>query len=309
MRPPLRSGLFTLVALAACVLASVYRSQRPPAIAATDLLGAPAPIPELADTTTRIPGVPPATVPAAAHPASSERRHPYLHETITRAADGRAVVTNPTATEVVVNKERALPDGYVPADLVYPNVPFSFRERIEKRMLRRDAAEALERLFAAATRDGIRLVGISGYRSFATQRAIFARQVRTKGELEAARVSAYPGRSEHQTGLAIDLSSASANYALDASFGQSGEGRWLARNAPRFGFIIRYPAGREAATGYIHEPWHIRFVGVELAGEIVASGLTLEEYFANQSPAERRVALAPSGEVRDEARGQKARGR
>lgn len=307
MRPPLRSGLFTLVALAACVLASVHRplgaggaagpTLQPFALAAADLITTPAPEP--GDTTARAPTARDSgTPPPAAHPAGLERRRLYLHETVTRAADGRAVVTNPTAVEVVINKERTLPDGYIPADLVYPNAPFSFRERIEKRMLRRDAAEALERLFAAAALDGIRLVGISGYRSFTTQRAIFARQVRTKGEAEAARVSAYPGRSEHQTGLAIDLSSASANYALDARFGHSTEGRWLARNAPRFGFIIRYPEGREAVTGYIHEPWHIRYVGVELAGEIIASGHTLEEFFNDRTPAERRVAIIPSGEAR-----------
>ncbi len=218
--------------------------------------------------------------------SSREWRLPYLHETITVTADGRAVVTNPAAREVVVNKERALPEGYVPADLVYPAVPFSFKEKIEKRMLRREAAAELERLFAAAADAGIRLVGISGYRSYATQRAIFARQVRSKGAKEAARVSAYPGRSEHQTGWAIDVSSASVNYALEARFGSSREGRWLARNAPNFGFIVRYPEGMEERTGYIYEPWHIRYVGKELALEIAARGITLEDLFASPARAE-----------------------
>jgi D-alanyl-D-alanine carboxypeptidase len=224
-----------------------------------------------------------ARVTTASAPGSSaippESRRPYLHETVSASAHGVPVVTNPHSPLVVVNKERALPDGYVPTDLVYPDVPFSFREKIEKRMLRREAAEALERMFAAAAGEGIRLIGISGYRSYPTQQSIFARQVRTKGEREAARISAYPGRSEHQTGLAIDVSSASVNYALDASFGRSPEGRWLARNAARFGFIVRYPEGEEDRTGYIYEPWHIRYVGEEVAREIAAREITLEEYF------------------------------
>lgn len=204
---------------------------------------------------------------------------PYLSETIILDENGVPTVTNPDSREVVVNKERALPDGYRPPDLVYPNVPFSFSERIEKRMLRREAASALEELFAAAAADGIELVGISAFRSQRRQGEIFARQVRTKGEREAARVSAYPRRSEHQTGLAIDVSSPSVGYALSASFGASREGQWLARNAHYFGFIVRYPAGMEERTGYIWEPWHIRYVGKEIAAEIAARGITLEEFF------------------------------
>lgn len=332
--------MLTLVALAACVLALVYRPQRAAGIwapgprqllyaAAEPDIGptaepdvvqtagpgvAPAVTPtdttrhangSAAASTTRptatspasTPASPGATPPAPAHPAASERRYPYLHETIATATDGRAVVTNPTAIEVVVNKGRYLPDRYVPADLVYPNVTFSFRERIEKRMLRREAAEALEELFADAAREGVKLVGISGYRSYATQRAIFARQVRTRGEREAARVSAYPGQSEHQTGLAIDVSSASVNYALNARFGRSREGRWLADNAHRFGFIIRYPEGREEETGFIYEPWHIRYVGAELAAEIRARGVTLEEFFTAPQPLDRRAEAAANGDA------------
>jgi D-alanyl-D-alanine carboxypeptidase len=283
MRTPPKSGSLTLVALAACVLALVYR----PLSAVDNVAHERRSEPEVR-LAPEVPPVPEAS-PAPGDTARKAAPHPYLHETITTTSDGRTVVSNPAAIDVVVNKERALPDGYAPADLVFPKVPFSFDERIEKRMLRRDAAEALEDLFAAAARDGVRLVGISGYRSYATQRTIFARQVRTKGETEAARVSARPGTSEHQTGLAIDVSSASVDYALSAGFGRSREGRWLSANAHRFGFIIRYPEGREAVTGYIYEPWHIRYVGTELAGQIAASGTTMDEYFAAPVPAERIV--------------------
>ena len=97
-------------------------------------------------------------------------------------------------------------------------------------------------------------------------------------EAEANRVSAVPGTSEHQTGLTIDVSSPSAGNALEEAFGHTEEGQWLAQRAPEFGFIIRYPEGAEDITGYVYEPWHIRYVGKDLAPDIADSGLTLEEY-------------------------------
>jgi D-alanyl-D-alanine carboxypeptidase len=271
MRSLKRSALFTMVAVA--IIAILNAS--PPYHEGLASVSSGSRIPE--DTTSGSRAAAPTSPDPG--PVSEGRTLSKLHQTIAFDDAGIAVVTNPASPEVVINKERALPEGYAPHDLVYPDVAFSFRERIEKRMLRREAAEALERLFAAAAADNIMLVGISGYRSYATQRAIFARQVRNRGEREAARVSAYPGRSEHQTGWAIDVSSASVGYALDASFGDSREGRWLAANAARFGFIIRYPEGMEWRTGYIYEPWHIRYVGIENAREIAARGITLEDLF------------------------------
>ena len=87
-----------------------------------------------------------------------------------------------------------------------------------------------------------------------------------------------PGQSEHQSGLAADVSSPSVNYALTESFGKTDEGIWLAQNAHKFGFIIRFPDGKESITGYLYEPWHIRYVGESVATEIYAKDLTLEEY-------------------------------
>ncbi|WP_231891324.1 M15 family metallopeptidase [Paenibacillus swuensis] len=208
-----------------------------------------------------------------------------LKETVKVNAQGLAVVTNATSRTVIVNKKRNLPSDYKPADLVIPKIPFSFSGESPKKQMRKEAARALEKLFAAADKAGIELKAVSGYRSYATQKSIFDRNAEQKGAAEANRTSAHPGQSEHQTGLAMDISSKSANYALETSFGKTKEGKWLAANAPKYGFIIRYLDGKEAITGYSYEPWHVRYIGTDLAGDIAASGLTLEEYANEAVPA------------------------
>lgn len=198
----------------------------------------------------------------------------------------KVVVTNATDRTVVVNKERALPSDYIPADLVYPNVKFSFTEKNDKRKMRSEAAKAIESLFDAAKKDNIELVAISGYRSFATQKSIFARNVKEQGLEVASQVSAREGYSEHQTGLTMDVSSASAKYSLEETFGDTKEGKWLAEHAHEHGFIIRYPKGKEEQTGYAYEPWHIRYVGVEVATEVKEKDMILEQYFQDAIPAQ-----------------------
>ncbi|MGC5775282.1 M15 family metallopeptidase [Paenibacillus pabuli] len=193
--------------------------------------------------------------------------------------DAQSVVTNAVAMTVIVNKQRSLPEGYEPNDLVEPNVPFSFDGPHEKRHMRKEAAEALEKLFAGAKADNIELRAVSGYRSYQRQVSIYNNNVKTKGKEYTDRVSSVPGHSEHQTGLAIDVSSPSVGNALEEVFGTSKEGQWLAEHAAEYGFIIRYPKGEEGITGYVYEPWHIRYVGTDLAPDVVKSGLTLEEYF------------------------------
>jgi len=196
---------------------------------------------------------------------------------------GAAGTVDPASAEakaaiLLVNKQNSLDASYKPDDLVVPDVKFSFDGDNPKKQLQRVAAEALERLFAAAEKDGIELRAVSGYRSYATQKAIFERNAKLKGEAEANRTSAYPGQSEHQTGLAMDVSAASVNYALEEAFGETVEGIWLAEHAAEFGFIIRYPQEKEDITGYKYEPWHLRYVGVDVAEYVTAQGLTLEEY-------------------------------
>lgn len=188
------------------------------------------------------------------------------------------VVTKPDSVTVLVNKHFVLPKDYKPSDLVYPNVPFLFKEKNEKRKMRNEAAKALENLFAGAKKDGIYLAGVSAYRSYSTQKLLFDLYVRLYGEKKARTFVAVPGASEHQTGLAIDVSGIDGKCAAQDCFAGSKEAKWLAQHAAEYGFIIRYPKGKESITGYQYEPWHIRYVGTKIAKEIARKGITLEEY-------------------------------
>ncbi|MDP5275142.1 M15 family metallopeptidase [Chengkuizengella axinellae] len=207
-----------------------------------------------------------------------------IEDTIVASNDGIPQVTNQESTAVLVNKQRSLQENYVPNDLVQPNIPFSFAGESEKKWLRQEAATALEQLFAKAEQNQIELNAVSGYRSYLTQQSIFNWNVQEQGEEQARRYSAYPGTSEHQTGLAMDVSSPSVNNALHESLGDTKEGQWLAEHAAEFGFIIRYPQDKEHITGYAYEPWHLRYVGKEIAADIMEQGITLEEYFNDAIP-------------------------
>jgi D-alanyl-D-alanine carboxypeptidase len=187
--------------------------------------------------------------------------------------------TTPDSITALVNKELCLPAEYIPEDLVIPNIYFNFQHFDEKKQMRAEAAKALEELFDAASKEDIMLCGVSGYRSYQRQYEIFTNNVRTKGMDHTSKYSAVPGYSEHQTGLSIDVSSKSVNYRLDSSFGETVEGKWLAENAHHYGYIIRFPEGKSKITGYSYEPWHIRYVGKDLATFIYKNDLTLEEYY------------------------------
>jgi len=174
----------------------------------------------------------------------------------------------------LVNQTFQLAKDYVPPDLVKPAV----RSQGSSVTLRREAAEALEALFAAARESGHTLVAVSGYRSYASQSAIYHRKVSSTGSAEkAGLLVALPGCSEHQLGLAVDLGRASSTQ-LNYSFGRSKEGHWVSENAHRFGFIVRYRAQWTDITGIAEEPWHLRFVGVPHAMEIKRLDIPLELY-------------------------------
>ncbi|SEO49877.1 D-alanyl-D-alanine carboxypeptidase family protein [Paenibacillus sp. OV219] len=209
----------------------------------------------------------------------------FMHEnspalTVTKNAGGKDIVTNMNSPLVLVNKKRELASTYSPNDLVVAKVTFSFSGTSPKQQLRAIAAQALEKLFAGAKKEDIELAAVSGYRSYVAQKSIFDNYARENGEDEANTFSAHPGQSEHQTGLAMDVSSASVNYNLDESFGESKEGKWLAEHAADYGFIIRYEKGKEGLTGYMYEPWHIRYVGVVVAGQVKKDNETLEQFLA-----------------------------
>ncbi|MFD1427996.1 M15 family metallopeptidase [Kroppenstedtia sanguinis] len=192
------------------------------------------------------------------------------------------VDTHPTSPTVLVNQTHPLPDGYTPPDLVVPDVPFPFHEDLPKKQLRREAGKALEQLFAEAEKQGLKLYAQSGYRSYERQKELFAFKGNRKGGA-AKQVSARPGTSEHQTGLAMDITCSDVDFKLEESFAQTKEGRWVAKHAHQYGFIIRYPKGKEEITGFTYEPWHLRYVGKKLATELQSKDWTLEEYYGRSA--------------------------
>ncbi len=134
------------------------------------------------------------------------------------------------------------------------------------------AQAALNKMTAAASQQGISLFVVSGFRSYSTQQGLYNNYAAKDGQAAADRYSARPGHSEHQTGLAFDLNS------LSQSFEYTAEGKWLAENCYKYGFIIRFPKGKESSTGYMYEPWHVRYLGYATAKAVHDSGKTLEEY-------------------------------
>ncbi len=175
----------------------------------------------------------------------------------------------------LVNRSYRLAASYEPGDLLRPDV----RCLYSGISLRREAAEALEELFAAAKDEGGHVLQlVSGYRSWGRQSAIYQRKIKATGSvLRAQLLVAPPGASEHQLGLAADISR-KANTALSAEFGETPEGKWVSENAYRFGYIVRYKEEWTAVTGYAGEPWHIRYVGREHAAKINALHVPLETY-------------------------------
>lgn len=211
-------------------------------------------------------------------PSTSPSETPPAEETPAPPSFDKSAqsIDDPNSTWVVSNKLRTLnPLEYAPDDLVMP-------EGVENQFaqpLREPAARAAEQMLTAATDAGMSVWIISAYRDYATQVALYDRYVERDGADAADRYSARPGHSEHQTGLVIDLDDHGDCY-LDRCFGETETGKWLAEHAADYGFVMRYPDGKEPVTGFVYEPWHFRYVGVELAQEMRAEGVsTLEEFF------------------------------
>ncbi|WP_082234738.1 M15 family metallopeptidase [Halobacillus massiliensis] len=193
--------------------------------------------------------------------------------------DGLTIVSEPDIKEVVVNKQRKLPEDYEPEELIIPDVPFPFDGDQPKKYMQPEAANALEELFKGAEVEGLELYAASGYRSYDRQEAIYESNVNQRGQEEADKFSARPGTSEHQTGLAMDVTSPEMAFKLEQDFIETEEGKWLEEHAHEYGFIIRYLKGTRNITGYEYEPWHLRYVGKDISTEIHESGSTLEEFF------------------------------
>ena len=170
----------------------------------------------------------------------------------------------------LINKEHPLPESYVPEHLVDIGLPFDALPGDPKRLLEEAAAQAALSLINRARQEGLNLYGISGYRSYQRQQELY-----TGSPYVAA-----PGTSEHQSGLALDLSCPEIHMELEEGFAQTREGIWLSQHAPLYGFILRYPKNKEHITRVPYEPWHIRYVTKPLASCLSLTGMTLEEYYA-----------------------------
>ena len=206
---------------------------------------------------------------------------------------------DPTDALILVNKYNKAPA--VPITLVKPNVTPTKEAFSENIYMQPEAAAALEALFQGALEDGITLYATSGFRSYTTQKAIFDRKSETKSEKSVNASVAKAGYSEHQTGLAMDVEGLSSlGSGLVQDFGETPEGKWLAEHCHEYGYILRYPKGKTQITGYIYEPWHIRYVGREAAAEIHELDITFEEYILLVR-ADRVEFLEEGGETTDES--------
>jgi D-alanyl-D-alanine carboxypeptidase len=166
---------------------------------------------------------------------------------------------------------------YVPKGPKVPDVATRTDKSVEERSVRSDIEPELIKLFAGAKENGYSLLIASGYRSASLQSIYFNSLAGSVGETVANQSIARPGQSEHQTGLAVDISIISYKCYLDNCFGNTADGMWLVDNSYKYGFIQRYPLNKENVTGYRYESWHFRYVGVDLATALHDSGLTLDE--------------------------------
>ena len=180
----------------------------------------------------------------------------------------------------LINPSRPLAADYVPPDLVTPDVPL--KPDTGATQLSATTALGFEALVADAANLGHQLQLNSGYRSYEQQQMLYDRFVEDFGLEVAAERVALPGTSEHQTGLAADVGL--VGLPDDQVFGDTAASVWVTDNAYRFGFILRYPPDKAHLTGYANEPWHLRYVGVDLAAELHTSGLTMEEHFGLGPP-------------------------
>jgi len=233
-------------------------------VASAHAKGAATPAPELADQATKDAYA--AAVAALEKPKKNADRAALVaayrdawaaavasNEAAVRAQDPASIEPTYINGILVVNKTYALPSWYGDG-------------------LTAETQAAFDAMQAEAASLGLDLYISSGFRSYWSQESIYNRYVSQDGQEAADRYSARPGHSEHQSGLTFDLNS------IDESFAYTPEGEWVRDNAHRFGFVIRYPPGKEAITGYIWEPWHLRYLGVSVATDLYSSGLSLEEY-------------------------------
>ncbi len=174
----------------------------------------------------------------------------------------------------IVNASQTIRSDYVPSDLRGVTVA-----QEGSQSLRQEANEQLAQMFAAAQQDGIQLVVISGYRSYAREEELYQFWLSYAGRQAADEIDCQPGRSEHQLGLAVDIGAQNQACRLDECFASTPEGQWLQAHAQDYGYIERYPQGKKEITGIIYSPWNYRYVGKEEAIKLKESHQTMEEYY------------------------------
>ena len=219
----------------------------------------------------------PASVSLVATPATRAISVPQAPEAARDPGNDAASCDDP---RVLVDREHGLPADYAPDDLVSLRdlgVPILGREA----SLRREAAENLQGMVASAAAVGEELTVVSAYRSYEDQRASYARLVSIYGR-GADKTSAPPGHSQHQLGTAVDFTNATVGYEVRRNFGRTTAFQWLLDHAHDHGFVLAYPRGRGADTGFHWEPWHYRYVGAENARSVRESPLGLQGYLQQQ---------------------------
>lgn len=260
-----RTVLSAAVGSAGAALLAACGTQGAKGHSASSTSSSPASSPSVSPFTS--PSESPATQTASATPTGS----PSVSKAASAspAAARPSVESSPESLRCLVNKMRPFAQkDWAPSDLV----------DFEGQQLRAEAAQAARTMMDAAKAEGVALTVSSAYRSYAVQQQTYQHWVSVNGQKVADQLSARPGYSEHQTGLAIDFSSPEG-CRLEECYEDTRAGRWLAKNAQNYGFILRFPKGQQAVTGYLFEPWHYRYLGKDLTARYVASGAnTLEEF-------------------------------
>ncbi|MCI8394301.1 MAG: M15 family metallopeptidase [Bacilli bacterium] len=178
-----------------------------------------------------------------------------------------STIKNPNSYTVLLNKYRGLPKDYAPNDLTSLSINPNYK-------LRAKAAEAYEQLQSAALLDNVKFFPFSAYRTEQYQTRLYNNYVNRDGKKAADTYSARPRHSEHETGLAVDIRSNGLSDNLTDN-----DYKWMLNNSYKYGFIVRYPKGSMPITGYIEEPWHLRYIGVDIATDIHEKNITFDEYY------------------------------
>lgn len=199
---------------------------------------------------------------------SNIRNHEFYHNV--------KQINDPFRLDVLVNKNNKLDESFIPTDLKKLDIRYSN----EDKYMRYEAAKSFESLSADASLFGYSIVAVSCYRSYQYQKKLYEGYVAEMGLEYADRSSARPGHSEHQTGLAVDVMGSNKDYDL---FEASNEFEWMKNNAHLYGFILRYPKDAEHITGFKYEPWHYRYIGVDISTYIYENDITLEEYIKEKN--------------------------